>query len=44
MTENLRDRKIGHFVESILKYAVLTILSPLFLLLAIVYVHLYPDR
>jgi hypothetical protein len=44
MIENSGDRKLGYFLAAASKYAILPILSPLFFLLAIMYVCLHPKR
>jgi len=44
MTRNALDLRIGHLFKSILRYAVMVILSPLFLLFALSYKFLHPHR
>jgi hypothetical protein len=44
MIGSLQDRKMGHLPETILKYTVLTILSPVFFLLALMHVILHPNQ
>jgi hypothetical protein len=44
MSESVPNHSLGYFLEPIFKYAVLTILSPLFILLAMIGSYLHPKR
>jgi len=44
MNKNLPGGRIRYLLLSVIKYAVLTVLFPVFLLLAVMYIYLHPNR